>query len=204
MFTYLFSPAKLLLVFFLLISASISSITKSLQACLEYGIPLVWQMEKTLSDQEFVNFDHQGSNNPGIVHFESSLLDAAASKSILGVFYILPLIFEDKIFLRYIESGCYEGFLNKALSLVKTHCHIPEVNYLPWRIYTQKDVELQSAAKSSISTPLSKQYNRKIHQIMVQLDQMKTKLDNTRAIVFLHKANADRNKPNHRYITSFS
>ena len=47
------------------------------------------------------------------------------------------------------ETGEYQGFLPIALQHVKKHYN---VNILPWKLYTDKDIQLQDARVSSKRT----------------------------------------------------
>ena len=55
-------------------------------------------------------------------------------------------------FKRYIETGDYQGFLPVALQYVKKHFNVCDVNILPRKLYTDKDIQLQDARVSSKRT----------------------------------------------------
>ena len=52
-------------------------------------------------------------------------------------------------FKRYMETGEYQGFLPIALQHVKKQYNVLDVNILPWKLYTDKDIQLQDARVSS-------------------------------------------------------
>ena len=45
----------------------------------------------------------------------------------------------------YMESGDYQGFLPIALQHVKQHYNVQDVHILPWKLYTDKGIQLQHA-----------------------------------------------------------
>ena len=55
-------------------------------------------------------------------------------------------------FERYMETGEYQGFFPIALQHVKKHYNVRDVNILPWKLYTDKDIQLQDARVSSKRT----------------------------------------------------
>ena len=63
--------------------------------------------------------------------------------------YTLILMFNFK---RYMETGEYQGFLPIALQHVKKHYNVLDVNILPWKLYTDRDIQLQDARVSSKRT----------------------------------------------------
>ena len=50
------------------------------------------------------------------------------------------------------ETGDYQGFLPIALQYVKEHYNVHDVNILPWKLCTDKDIQLQDARVSSKRT----------------------------------------------------
>ena len=56
-------------------------------------------------------------------------------------------------FKRYLGTGDYQGFLPIALQYVKKHYNVSDVNILSWKLYTDKDIQLQDARVSSKGTP---------------------------------------------------
>lgn len=54
------------------------------------------------------------------------------------------------------ESGIYKGFISVALDLLRKHYpSVHHSNFLPWRVYTDKDLELyrvKSSCKTSKDT----------------------------------------------------
>ena len=50
------------------------------------------------------------------------------------------------------ETGDYEGFLPIAMQYVKKHYNVQDVNILPWKLYIDKDIQLQHARVSSKRT----------------------------------------------------
>ena len=44
---------------------------------------------------------------------------------------------------RFMESGCYRGFLNAALHMFMEHKQLEDKQVIPWRLYTDMDFKLQ-------------------------------------------------------------
>ena len=67
----------------------------------------------------------------------------------MALLYTLILMFNFK---WYMETGDYQGFLPIALQYVKKHYNVHDVNILAWKLYTDKDIQLQDARVSSKRT----------------------------------------------------
>ena len=50
------------------------------------------------------------------------------------------------------ETGDYQEFLPIVLQYMKKHYNVWDVNILPWKLYTDKDIQLQHARVSSKRT----------------------------------------------------
>ena len=117
-------------------SVEISTVLDKLHQCAWDGIELVLSMEQALVDL-YSCAEHQ--TYPGNIPLESNLFKLASIPNILqGMFYMFPLFHEGKLFIRYLETGSYSGFLDHILPLLKEQFSVPEVNILPWEIYTEK------------------------------------------------------------------
>ena len=67
----------------------------------------------------------------------------------------MMLFFSNQYYLsskRYIETGYCEGFFPTAMEYVKKHYNVMDVNILPWKVYTEKDIQMQHAKVSSKRT----------------------------------------------------
>ena len=65
------------------------------------------------------------------------------------------LFFSNQYYLsskRSIETGYCEGFFPTAMEYVKKHYNVRDVNILPWKVYTEKDIQMQHAKVSSKRT----------------------------------------------------
>lgn len=81
---------------FFLYTAEISDIKDKLVDSCDHGVPLVLEMEETMHNMELF-----GHGNPGIAALESSLLDVGSADFLQGLFYILPIYHDRKLFVRY-------------------------------------------------------------------------------------------------------
>lgn len=78
---------------------SISTIIEQLEEC-EYGLELVRDMEDAVFEAGLFS-NEPDSRNPGIVLLENTLLDVGASEGVAqGIFYMLPLFYQGKLFIR--------------------------------------------------------------------------------------------------------
>ena len=188
-------------------SSTISEVHQALQKCTEHGLRLVNEMENQLhKDQLF------SPNKPGIIKLEHSLLKAAAiPEAVQGLFYMLPLYVDGKLFIRYMESGCYKGFLPKALEhLLESFPHPfhPE-KIFPWKVYLDKDVKLQaSTSKSHTRTDPCRLYNRQVgseqknqtnkSSIINQVEELQASLKDHHFLLLVHRRKPNPSKPTHR------
>ena len=75
--------------------ASTQSHIDILTECDTYGIPIVIEMERTLFEKHLFSLDKPSS----IVHLETSLFELGSlPKVVSGVFYMLPIYSDGKLF----------------------------------------------------------------------------------------------------------
>ena len=80
------------------IPENISIITQKLQECFT-SVNLVKDMEQGICENQLYN-NTPDDNNPGIVLLEHSLLDVGGSPIVQGVFYMIPVLVDDILFVR--------------------------------------------------------------------------------------------------------
>ena len=153
-------------------------------------------------------FETEEQDYPSILPLETKLFDSASIENLLqGMLYVLPLLYNENLFVRYIATGSYRGFLPQILDKIQQKTNIPPNRIFPWEVYTQKDFLLHR--KSVTPKDLETTYTRKIgsqdsfksnkKRVLPLLNQLKPKLDETYAILFIHKAKVNSAKPTHRY-----
>ena len=81
------------------IPENISIITQKLQQCFTNGVNLVKEMEQSICENQLYS-NTPDDNNPGIILLEHSLLDICGSSIAQGVFYMIPLLVDDILFVR--------------------------------------------------------------------------------------------------------
>ena len=70
---------------------------------MEYGLPLVLDMETALGD--YFGVDGGEANYPPILPLEYKCFEAASIPNLLqGMLYICPLFYKNSLFVRYIAS----------------------------------------------------------------------------------------------------
>ena len=78
-----------------------SDVIDVLRSCSEYGIDLVQQMEQGLLHYELYSTETSHHSNPGLIKMESSLLDIGANENVVqGLFYMVPVFYQGKLFIR--------------------------------------------------------------------------------------------------------
>ena len=78
---------------------SITQLTETLGECSEYGLILVDQMEKAMYNTNI--YPNSNTSGCSAVMLEHSLFEIGASPDVVkGVFYLLPIFYEGKLFLR--------------------------------------------------------------------------------------------------------
>ena len=153
-------------------------------------------------------FETEKQDYPSILPLETKLFDSASIENLLqGMLYVLPLLYNGNLFVRYIATGSYRGFVPQILDKIQQKTNIPPNRIFPWEVYTQKDFLLHR--KSVTPKDLETTYTRKIGSqdsfksnkkgVLPLLNQLKPKLNETYVILFIHKAKVNSAKPTHRY-----
>ena len=62
------------------------------------------------------------------------------------------IVFNPLFLLKVFGNRKLQGFLPTALQFLKQYYNVPESNILPWQIYTQKDVQMQTTKTSSYTS----------------------------------------------------
>ena len=93
-------------------AANVSNILQHLDHCMEYGLPLVLDMETGLAD--YFGVDGGEANYPTILPLEYKCFEAASIPNLLqGMLYICPLFYKNSLFVRYIATGAYREYYQK-------------------------------------------------------------------------------------------
>lgn len=75
-----------------------SSLYDKIFHCTQYGTELVYDMDKELCDLGLYSHDDVGG---GILRLEQNLLDLGANQEVAqGLFYMLPIYVDEKLFIR--------------------------------------------------------------------------------------------------------
>ena len=142
---------------------------------------------------------------------EMSLLKATHPDICKGVFYMCPIYSDGYLFVRYLESGKYLGFLNHtALPALRKLFQISDEQPIyPWPVYTEADVKMYAAKEGPIdeAKEVTRQYERRVASDkeykmnkksvkgLVLNPDMQLKLDRTPYVVFAQKRRPDPQKP---------
>ena len=146
------------------------------------------------------------------VQLEYKLFDCISTPDLLeGVLYILPIYYQEKLFIRYISSGSYRSILPEIIKLLQTQFNVTDRNTYPWQLYTEIDVQMNSS-RIGIPHHHPTTYNRKIgcqdtaksnkNSVFSLLNKCKATLEETYSILFIHKKQANPTNPTHRYVIS--
>ena len=187
-------------------TADITSVLDQLDSCVDEGIHLVCNMEEAL----FSLFETPDEEYPPALQLECKLFETAAIPNLLqGFVYMLPLYHSGNLFIRYIASGSYKSAVPKLIEQIKKITGVRDDKIYLWELYTAKDFQLQS--KTSAKGNAETLYNRKIgcsdstkmnkKSALGLINIMKTQLERTHTIVFVHKSKAHPDKPTHRYVS---
>ena len=158
--------------------------------------------------------ESQANNYPENIPPEYKLFEVASTPDLLqGLLYVLPIYFEEKLFIRYICSGTYKSILPAIIKLLQDQFKVNERDTYPWELYTEMDIQLNN---SRIGTPFktSTTYKRKVgcensyksnkNCIFSLLNKCKETTEETFTILFIHKARANPNNPTHRSVIFLS
>ena len=189
-------------------AAEVSNILQHLDDCMEYGLPLVLDMETALAD--YFGVDGGEANYPPILPLEYKCFEAASIPNLLqGMLYICPLFYKNSLFVRYIATGAYRGILPKVLDMLQKETNLPPSKIFPWQLYTPKDLSLHAEKHSDNGKAYEKIYRRKVGDpdptkcnkncILALINGLKNRLDPSNTVIFIHKKKANPNNPIHRY-----
>ena len=183
-----------------------------IQECAQYGIEMVRNMEEAIIGNDLFckNPEDPKYKFKGIIMLEQDLLELGATTSVAqGIFYMLPLKYQGRVFVRYLATGRYKTFLPTALKYVCDKYSVTQRDLMLWNVYTDKDIEMQEIKNLKRKTDVSTVYTRMVGKkkpsdlklcIRNQIAQIKGPLDKTLFMLFIHKALAKPNVSNHRYV----
>ena len=78
-----------------------SDVVDILRSCSQYGIDLVKKMEQEMLHYGLYSTETSHHSNPRLIKMESSLLDIGANDSVVqGLFYMVPVFYQGKLFIR--------------------------------------------------------------------------------------------------------
>ena len=189
-------------------TADVSNILQHLDQCMEYGLPLVLDMETAPAD--YFEVDGGEANYPPILPLEYKCFEAASIPNLLqGMLYICPLFYKNSLFVRYIATGAYRGILPKVLDMLQKETNLPPSKIFPWQLYTPKDLSLHAEKHPDNGKAYEKIYRRKVgdpdptkcnkNSILALINGLKNRLDPSNTVIFIHKKKANTNIPIHRY-----
>ena len=175
---------------------------------MEYGLPLVLDMETALGD--YLGVDGGEANYPTILPLEYKFFEAASIPNLLqGMLYIYPLLYKNSLFVRYIATGAYRGILPKVLDMLQKETNLPPSKIFPCQLYTPNDLSLHAEKHPDNGKAYEKIYRRKVGDpdptkcnkncILALINGFKNKLDVNNTVIFIHKNKANPNNPIHRY-----
>ena len=175
---------------------------------MEYGLPLVLDMETGLAD--YFGVDGGEANYPTILPLEYKCFEVASIPNLLqGMLYICPLFYKNSLFVRYIATGAYRGILPKVLDMLQKETNLPPSKIFPWQLYTPKDLSLHAEKHPDTGKAYEKIYRRKVgdpdptkcnkNSILALINGLKNRLDPSNTVIFIHKKKANPNIPIHRY-----
>ena len=153
-------------------------------------------------------FQTQEQDYPSLLPLEAKIFESAAFPNLLqGIVYVVPLLFNGNLFVRYLCTGAYQSAIDPILDILQTKTNIHKSRIYPWKINTLKDLQLQRKTFST-STNLETTYSRKVGSqdssktnktgVLPLLNDLKPQLDGIYSILFIHKAKVNTAKPTHR------
>ena len=110
---------------------------------------------------------------------------------------ICPIVRQEKLFVRYIETGMYKGF-NKKFPPVLTQKHSVSLDStFLWNVYTDKDIEAKGRNKKYKDQQVRQfqkmQYSNQ-SSVGHVLTDVKNQLDPLKAVLYIQKKKA---RPSH-------
>ena len=163
---------------------------------MEYGLPLVLDMETGLTD--YFEVDGGEANYPTILPLEYKCFEAASIPNLLqGMLYICPLFYKNSLFVRYIATGAYRGILPKVLDMLQKETNLPPSKIFLWQLYTPKDLSLHAEKHPDTGKAYEKIYRRKVgdpdptkcnkNSILALINGLKNRLDPSNTVIFTRR-----------------
>jgi hypothetical protein len=113
-------------------------------------------MEKDMFDCGLI-----GPDNTTLPALEKSLLDMAASNVTEGILYCFVVKWHDFVIVRYIESGCYRGYVRSCyLQHLNEGYSLNLTEFCAMKLYTDYDISARSMKLSDRRHSLSSIVNR--------------------------------------------
>ena len=89
---------------------------------------------------------HDHPRTTTYLQLEWSFFSLASSKNVSeSALFILPVVAQDKIFIRYFEVGVYRGFTKKFLPVILQKYDMPQESAFLWQLYTDRDTEEENS-----------------------------------------------------------
>ena len=185
---------------------SASDVAQKFNKCTR-GVQLVTEMETAMKNLNLL--PHEINSNPGLIQLESQFLDIISSDNIVqSALYMLPIVHQGKLFLRYIEKGVYKGFTGKFSNVIASSLNLESTQIFPWIVYTDKDIceeKKRNKYKERTSTGFEQLMYRNKKSVGNLILSMESQLDELNAVIYIQIKNPRPNRPTDRlgiYFTS--
>jgi len=143
---------------------------------------------------------NEQTTDPGLLRLESQFLDLTSCTNVVdSALYLVPLFYNGKLFIRYMEVGMYKGFTSKFKNILARKFNVPPSQLLPWIVYTDKDfMESNLRRKYKGKNQTSRGFEQLMYKNKTSVGELvsglKTKLDNLKCVIYIQKKNA---RPTH-------
>ena len=145
---------------------------------------------------------NENNRNPGLIQLEAQFLDIISSDNIVqSALYIMPILHQGKLFLRFMEKGVYKGFTSKFAPVIASNLDLDPTQIFPWIVYTEKDIS-EEAQRNKYSGKTSTGFEQLMYRNKKSLGNlilgMETKLNQLNAVIYIQINNPRPNCPTDR------
>ena len=145
---------------------------------------------------------NENNSKPGLIQLESQFLDIISSDNIVqSALYIMPIVHQGKLFLRFIEKGIYKGFTSKFAPVIASNQDLDPTQIFPWIVYTEKDIS-EEGKRNKYSDRTSTGFEQLMYRNKKSVGNlilgMESQLNNLNAVIYIQIKNPRPNRSTDR------
>lgn len=145
---------------------------------------------------------NENNTSPGLIQLESQFLDIISCDNIVqSALYILPIVHQGKLFLRFIEKGVYKGFTAKFAPVIASNLNLDPTQIFPWIVYTENDMS-EERKRNKYSERTSTGFEQLMYRNKKSVGNlilgMESQLNQLNCVIYIQIKNPRPNRPTDR------